>query len=348
MASGYSDLSEIRKDANNYAAHTKPPKINLLNEKPRRESLVEQQLATSIVRPGGSSFGVQQQVGFSNSGGQQASDVRSQQFLSTTNNQWSYIDEPSQPYQVGRPSGMEYGAQPKLSIQRQQESAWQNSYQQPQQQAGPFNSGQHLTRTTVETTAKQTSTYADLAAELAEKEAKLKREIAYFNQHQGPWSRPRQTREPRQEPAARVMRNDQRWIRECQSGSSSRPTSRASSTRSTTEADLMEKASKLLQDVEEFERKPLNTQQILIETGSRRSIDRDQQPGASSLHTAIINVPNYEPDNKSPLPFAFDNFSTLGVRGNIASVGAAEPDKPYPPIFPTIKRTPSPTTNKRH
>lgn len=109
----------------------------------------------------------------------------------------------------------------------------------------------------------------------------------------------------------------------------------------------MEKASKLLQDVEELERKPLNTQQILIESGARRSMDRDQGPVSSSIHTAIIKVPKNEPDNKSPLPFAFDNFSTLGVRGNIASVGAAEPEKPYPPIFPTIKRTPSPTTNRR-
>lgn len=64
---------------------------------------------------------------------------------------------------------------------------------------------------------------------------------------------------------------------------------------------------------------------------------------ASSIHTTIIRSPAREVDNKSPLPFAFDNFSTKGVRGNLASVGAIEPDRPRPPIYPIIKRTPSPS-----
>ena len=135
--------------------------------------------------------------------------------------------------------------------------------------------------------------------------------------------------------------------------SGSRPASRASST---TEADLMEKTAKLLQDVEEIERKPIKTQQILIESGvgTASSKSRSATPGSQdtpgnsgSIHTAIIRVPNVDIDNKSPLPFAYDNFSTLGVRGNIASVGAAPPESPYPPIFPQIKRTPSPTVDRR-
>lgn len=63
---------------------------------------------------------------------------------------------------------------------------------------------------------------------------------------------------------------------------------------------------------------------------------------ASSIHTTIIRSPRREVDNKSPLPFAFDNFTTKGVRGNIASVGAIEPDRPRPPIYPIVKRSPTP------
>lgn len=179
---------------------------------------------------------------------------------------------------------------------------------------------------------------ARLENELVAKEASIKREMAYLNQHQSPWSRPRQIREPRREPQARVVKKDQRWVKECLSPSTSRPTSRASSTKSTTEADLLEKASKLLLDVEEIEKKQLNQQQILIEGGVRK-VDSPVSEAPSSIHTAIIKVPRGEINNKSPLPFSYDNFSTLGVRGNIASVGAAEPEAPYPPIFPTIKRT---------
>lgn len=174
----------------------------------------------------------------------------------------------------------------------------------------------------------------------------MRREMAYLNQQMSPWARPRQIRAPRQEPEPRTARNQQRWVKECPSPSrsTSRPTSRASSTRSITEIDLMEKTAKLLQDADEIEKKPLKTQEILIENGVRGR-DSSKSPtseGVSSIHTAIIKVPKQEIDNKSPLPFAYDNFSTLGVRGNIASVGAAPPETPYPPIFPVVKRTPSP------
>lgn len=203
---------------------------------------------------------------------------------------------------------------------------------------------------TVTTCVKTTTTqnqlldpvYTSLVSELEEKDAKLRREVAYMNLHSNPWSRPRQIREPRKEPAPKVVRNDQRWVREVPSSPASRPTSRASSTRSNTEADLMEKAAQLLRDAEDLEKKPLKTQELLIESGARTS--RSSQsvsplPGTSSIHTAVIKVPKREVNNKSPLPFAYDNFSTLGVRGNIASVGATEPEKPYAPIFPIVKRS---------
>lgn len=259
MASGYSDLSEIRKDANSYAAYHKPPKINLLNEKPRRESLIEQQLATAIVRP---TFDYQPTI----SQHQQASSF---------NLQHQQVNLHAQPQQVYSQRSQQYEAS------------------------------------------------RDLLS---------------------PWSRPRVIREPRREPAPGIIRKDPKWVKECPSPPPSRPTSRASSTRSTTEADVLEKAAQLLQDAEELERKPLKTQQILIENQARSS--KSVSPTSStqqvnSVHTAIIRVPNYEVDNKSPLPFSYDNFSTLGVRGNIASVGAS--DSSYPPIFPLVKRTPSPT-----
>lgn len=66
-------------------------------------------------------------------------------------------------------------------------------------------------------------------------------------------------------------------------------------------------------------------------------------PSPESIHTAIIRKPKREIDNKSPLPFAFDNLTTKGVRGNIASVGAVEPDRPRAPIYPIVRRTPTPT-----
>lgn len=267
MASGYSDLSEIRKDANSYAEFHKPPKINLLNEKPRRESLIEQQLSTAIVRP-----------------------------------TFDYQPSFSQQQQVNS-----------ISLQHQQV----NLHTQPHQ---VYSQGFH-------------------------------RNEASARDLQSPWSRPRVIREPRREPGPGSIRRDPKWVKECPATPPSRPTSRASSTRSTTEADVIEKAAKLLQDAEELERKPLNTQQILVEPGARGSRQQQaspymQQQEVSSVHTAVIRVPNHEVDNKSPLPFAYDNFSTLGVRGNIASFGAAEPESPYPPIFPQIKRTPSPTNRR--
>lgn len=362
MASGYSDLSEIRKDANSvYGMHQKPPKINLLNEKPRRESLIEQQLTSTIVRP---NFGQQQQPMAAQYGAfgpsqqqqllqqpmQQQSSFGSQDF--NRSQQW--------PNYTSSNSSAHYAT---ASTTQNDFNSSQQRHQQLQPQPGPSSAMGHPnvsfagppgTRTvTIKTTATTTSepsrAYSNLVHELAEKEAKLKREMAYMNQQLSPWARPRQIREPRREPEPLSARSDQRWVRECPSSPSSRPNSRASSTRSTTEADLMEKAAKLLQDVEEMEKKPLKTQQILIESGARstQSVSPPVRE-VSSIHTAIIKVPREEVDNKSPLPFAFDNFSTLGIRGNIASVGAAPPERPYAPIFPIVKRTPSPAEGRRY
>lgn len=340
MASGYSDLSEIRKDRTAYGLHQKPPKINLLNEKPRRESLIEQQLTSNIVRPTFSQINNQQQQQFASN--QQAVNSRSHEFVLNSGqhhgNSAQYLNRPSTSSFV--------------DLQPPSSSGYNVNYNTHRGVDHPY--GKTMTETvqvTRTTTTNPSRDYSDLARELAEKEEKLKREMAYLNQQLSPWSRPPQIREPRREPEPRKSRSEQRWLKECPSGSSSRPASRASSTRSNTEADLMEKAAKLLQDVEELEKKPLKTQQILIESGATsRASQKSTSPvqDVSSIHTAIIKVPTTEIDNKSPLPFAYDNFSTLGIRGNIASVGAAPPETPYAPIFPLIKRTPSPREKRRN
>lgn len=344
MASGYSDLSEIRKDSNTYAAHYRPPKINLLNEKPRRESVIERQLTEAVTRPTTSYDYTpldQQQVRASK---QQVYGQGSQYVIAGSN-----YDDRSNYVSSGNYSGssqvnyrpdsssalLDYS--PSLDLQYTERGAPRTT---------KTTTTRALTTTTSAGNSDNGLSYQQIEAELEEKKARLQRELAYLNQHQSPWSRPRQIREPRREPPKGIIRRDQKWSKECPSAPISRPSSRASSTRSTTEEDLLRRVEGLLQDAEEMEKKPLNKQQILIESGARKhqpTSSREQDPrDIGSIHTAIIKVPRGEVNNKSPLPFAYDNFSTLGVRGNIASVGAAEPDTPYPPIYPTIKRTPSP------
>lgn len=192
-----------------------------------------------------------------------------------------------------------------------------------------------------------------LTNELAQKEAKLRREIAYMNTYKNSFQ-PKSTWDPRREPDAQSApsaKSHKLWHKEVpQSPFGSRPASRASSARSaTTEADILEKTAKLLEDAKELERKEIIDEPVLLDPrGEQRPASGTGSPAnslgrqRSGVKSAIITVPSRQIDNKSPLPFSYDNFSTLGVRGNIASVGAAKPDKPYPPIFPQLKRTQSP------
>lgn len=190
-----------------------------------------------------------------------------------------------------------------------------------------------------------------LTNELAQKEAKLRREIAYMNTYRNRFQ-PKSSWETRREPEAHSgpsAKSHKLWRKEVpQSPFGSRPNSRASSARSaTTEADILEKAAKLLEDAEELERKEIIDEPIVLDPkGEQRPASGTSSPANTlsrrGVKSAIISVPSRDIDNKSPLPFSYDNFSTLGVRGNIASVGAAKPDKPYPPIFPQLKRTQSP------
>lgn len=368
-----------KPDSRIFASYPMPAKIDLINERPRRESLIEKQLENTM----GSSLLPKIEI----------SEQPIQYATSNHYNQQSQSTQGSQQEWNHHSSNIFYTQQQRPSpnaAYQQQHLAQQKFNQQQQQMVQPQsnelprinNQVQNVqtTATTVTTTTASTrsaNNAAILAADLAEKEAKLMAEINAL--HQRPYS-------PFQVPAKIDLTNEQRIAQQqFEHAPSPRPYSRASSTKSTS-ADLMDKEAKLLQEIDEMEKKPFNPQTMVVEreqwfeypegrphdkhlTDSKRRIKdfcslpshmypnqgthvhEENLPAtslgrpssaANSIHTTIIRSPRREVDNKSPLPFAFDNFSTKGVRGNIASVGAIEPDRPRPPIYPIIKRSPSP------
>lgn len=339
MTSGFSDMSEIRKNSQGqFSAYPKPPKIDLLQERPRRESL-DHQLTTTIVRPSFSGQSTSQRSQYIQNNTQQ---VNRSQALD------DILDEVERLQCTSRQTNNPTIRSQTVTTTSTYRSMGSNSVGPSSNNSAlrqPTNYHRPKTPTNLSSTKTFEEPLLDVVHELTEKETNLRREIAYMNQYKNQWSLPRPTHKPRREPPPRQSRGRQSaWIKECPSGPTSRPTSRASSTRSTnTEADLMEKAAQLLEAAQELERQPLKQQAIVINHGKEPRPSPSPVPGLGDEHIALINVPDKEVDNKSPLPFSYDNFSTLGVRGNIASVGAAEPDSPYPPIFPVIKRTPSPT-----
>lgn len=333
-----------KPDSRVFASYPMPAKIDLINEQPRRESLLEQQLGNILNQP---------QIPRIEISGQQQQSNGS--WNNQPNNQQVYNQSPN----VVSTNG-----------------------------ASVNTPNSTITTTTTSTTSATTfsnqqksNNAAIFAAELAAKEAKLMAEITAL--HERPYS-------PFQVPA-KIDLTDERNTsqRQYQNAPSPRPSSGTSSIRSTS-ADLMDKEAKLLQEIEEIERKPYNPQTMVVEreqwyeypednpydkhlTDSRRRIkdfcslpshmypkqgafihennlttSTQGRPASSagSIHTTIIRSPAREVDNKSPLPFAFDNFSTKGVRGNLASAGAIEPDRPRPPIYPMVKRTPSPSMTR--
>lgn len=355
-----------KPDGRVFASYPMPAKIDLIKERPRRESLVEKELENKIGEPA-----MIPKIEVSN--------------LQSTSQQRSTGGNNEHQHQVSS-----------FNTNQQQQQQYQQYPTQQQQMV------QQISTSTTTTSGNTTDsmptalkvlnrTRADnaalYAAELAEKEAKLMAEINAL--HQRPYS-------PFQRPDKIDLTNEQRIAQQQieHASPSPRPYSRASSTRSqTASADLLDKEAKLLQEIEEMEKKPFNPQTMVVEReqwyefpegrpqdrlhaeSKRRVKDfcslpeymypqegrhiheeglaslprRGQQVSSpsSSVHTTIIRSPKREIDNKSPLPFAFDNFSTKGVRGNLASVGAIEPDRPRPPIYPIIKRSPSPNTAAR-
>jgi len=249
MASGYGDLSEIRKDGNYSGHYQKPPKINLLDERPRRESLVEQQLTSVIRRP----------------------QIFEQQVIEQIQTTYNPNNN------LGR--GSQQATQTNIDSDWRTAATQTNTHRVSNQYVGSHggfqdkNTGQ--ARSNMGQVDDSLIAYSELVRDLSRKEAKLKEELAYMNRHiANPWARPPKVREARKEPGPRASTSQHRWLKECpiEADASSRSVSRASSTRSTTEADLMEKAEQLLKEVEEFEKKPLKTQQVLIESGATKRI----------------------------------------------------------------------------
>lgn len=378
-----------KPDSRVFASYPMPAKIDLINERPRRESLLEQQLDTTINQP------QVPKIEISSQHNQQLNNSwdmpQNHQALNTTNQQNRQHNTEYYYHHSMAPQNPTH----ENSDRRHQEQQMfqQQSNQQTQNQANKMVSPSRTpteapnststtatstTTTTIFKTQQLSKNAAIFAAELAAKEAKLMAEITAL--HDRPYS-------PFQVPEKIDLASGQHVSQQqYQNALSPRPTSRASSTRSTS-ADLMDKEAKLLQEIEEMERKPFNPQTMVVEReqwfeypkdkpydkhlvdSKRRIKDFCSLPShrypkqgayiheenltastlgrpvssAGSIHTTIIRSPVREVDNKSPLPFAFDNFSTKGVRGNLASVGAIEPDRPRPPIYPIIKRTPSPS-----
>jgi hypothetical protein len=409
-------MSSERPDSRIFASYPMPAKIDLINERPRRESQIERQLEDKIGQISASTpmensvpkITVTEQYntivttnthnGFEQHHLQQPGwqETRNMEHLeghSPTNRREIketriIINQHSAPI-VMNENFVERKEIKSETDENRQFDRQSTVYSQQQQQQQQQTVNTHQTATTTNQSSSQqlpslnmalnktiSNNKAILEAELAEKEAKLMKEISAL--HQRPYS-------PYQTPAKIDLTSEQ-WISQQQHRNapqmSSRPNSRASN-KSNPAQDLLEKEAKLLKEIEEIESKPFNPQTMIVEreqwyeypenrphdrhlTESKRRVrdfcsmppglcqDRHiheenlpPRPGQvsitpESIHTTIIRSPKREIDNKSPLPFAFDNFTTKGVRGNIASVGAVEPERPPPPIFPIVKRSPSP------
>lgn len=356
-----------KPDSRIFASYPMPAKIDLLQERPRRESLIEKQLEHKIgqqvtvpkIEITEQRTVIESQWTSSNQGPVEESyrhQVNSTNYATNNNNN-----------EVQQIKSSPIGGQQSQMVQQQNFSITQNP--SSSFQTTTTNQARNILNDCIKNNA------ANLAAELAEKEAKLMAEINAL--HQRPYS-------PFQTPSKIDLTNEQRkQQQQYENAPPPRPASRIYA--NATSADFLDKEAKLLQEIEEIEKKPFNPQTMVVEreqwyeypegrpyerhlTDSKRRVrdfcslpshmyqgqDRHiheenllvnshgQSPIPSSIHTTIIRSSRREVDNKSPLPFAFDNFTTKGVRGNIASVGAIEPDRPRPPIYPIIKRSPSP------
>lgn len=340
-----------RPDGRIFASYPMPAKIDLIQERPRRESLVEKQLEHRIASPLAPNI--------------QVTEVKTVETTYSSHN----ANQPQQQTNFGY-------QQANTSRSNNQQTSTHLSEIGQLSQGRMSQSPQPPILSTVNRTTgvRLPDNAAVLAKDLAEKEAKLMAEIESL--HQRPFS-------PFQVPSKIDLTQEQRRAHlQQEQAPSPRPFSRASSTRSACE-ELLDKEAKLLQEIEEMERKPYNPQTMVVEReqwfeypegnptdrqlldSKRRIKDFCSLPSnfyqnrgthvheenlpitsvgrptsaASNIHTTIIRSPKREIDNKSPLPFAFDNFTTKGVRGNIASAGAIEPDRPRAQIYPIIKRS---------
>lgn len=333
-----------KPDGRVFASYPMPAKIDLLKEAPRRESLVEQQLERQI----GSSLGPPR------------IEISQENFQSTHEDKTAQLNYPQQ------------------SAINRQVQVQHLSQTQGQVIQGPSRIETMTANANKQSTigSKNLNNAAILASELAAKEAKLMAEITAF--HQRPYS-PFQV--PDKIDLTSEQREVQKQYQNAPSPRPHSRTSSSRCTSADLldkEAKLLQEIEEIgrkpfnpqtmVVEREQWYEYPEGRPNDRQLTDSRRrirdfcSLPQGMYPGegihvhednlpvsslgssghANNMHTTIIRSPRREIDNKSPLPFAFDNFTTKGVRGNIASVGAIEPDRPRPPIYPIIKRTPSP------
>lgn len=264
--------SPYKPDGRIFASYPMPAKIDLINSKPRRESLIEQRLESPMGEP------VVPVI-----------EVSEQQTTRTTDSFTSTRD----------PRGSSnYGPSPAVNYTNNNSNNNINNTR-----------NMHLT-SNINTANNRRSP----SQELADKEAKLLKEIEEMERKPyNPQTMVVQREEwyeyPPGNPNDRSMMDSKRRVKDfCSMPSHMYP----------------------------------QQGQSVHEDLQLNSLSRPVSVTPGSIHTAIIRSPAREIDNKSPLPFAFDNFTTKGVRGNIATVGAIEPDRPRAPIYPIVKRSPSP------
>lgn len=290
-----------------FAAYPLPPKINLLEGKPRRESVIERQLNSLI--------GSQSPIG---------------------NDDTSNFDDVDD---IGA-----YISAPTQLTNKQKTSSTNNQRNKQTSSRTPELLNEFLT------------TEAKLLKEIEALQGRpLSSPLTSWGRMPGMPDRPKSRQEPPPHPKKAL--GAPAGGRPLDFG---RPTSRSSSRLSnksstSTSEELRLKEAKLLADIEDIERKEFKPQTMVLgakinEQAQNNSTLKTSSPllyrnssptskgSKDSVYTTILTVPAREVDNKSPLPFAYDNFSTKGVHGNIASFGAVEPDNPYPPIYPIMKK----------
>lgn len=332
-----------------YASHSMPPKFDLASEQPRRESLVEQRL--------------EHQIG-PNTGPRIELHPPSPSQVNTVA---MHQDQPA--LHAPHPP-------PRSSSPLPQVSQHQYHYQQPH---GPNQQSRSTTTTTVTRTT--TSALAGHDVDGAPLPNTLTMQNNVTERATSPVVRvmsvsPRPLAKPAAALASEIVDDDKTQVKihgrsyspyqvpqkidlaqeqriqqvQRMNSPSPRPNSRASSTRSRIAAeDLLANEAQLMRDIEELENKPYNVQHLYVEPNrqpSPASAGNNYYGQPETLNTAVMRSPSREIDNKSPLPFAFDNFTTKGVRGNIATVGAVEPDRPRAPIYPIVRRSPTPTLTR--
>lgn len=327
-------------DGRVFASYPMPPKINLSNEQPRRESLLESQLQQNIGNHVAISLGPndhnnmnQYQTSTLSQGSPNSVDRNSRTTTTITTSTVTTTKSAESPLQNVTNQRNESPKASQLTMELAQKEArlmadikaFQVRPYSPYQVPPKIDlSSEHTAILTQAQNSPTPRPYSQasstrsstIEADLLDKEAKLMRDIEElerkpFNPQQMVLEKEEWYEYPKGRPEERQLAESKRRVRDfCN----------------------------LPEDLYRNQQAHIYEDNLPISTLRGRSAG----PSPSSIRTAIIRQPKREIDNKSPLPFAFDNFTTKGVRGNIATVGAVEPDRPRAPIYPIMKRSPTP------